>query len=89
MERSLSGARRNLGAAKDLVRGIDAALGDLGERQGLRRALALRYLERTCRKDRSLDRDRAEEELVIAMPHVVQKKKKERELSGPESGLVF
>ena len=88
MERDLSGARRNLGAAKDLVRGIDAALGSLGERQGLRRTLALRYLERTCQKDRSPDRDRAEEELVIKIPFTKQKSlKKERELSSPEIGL--
>ena len=88
MERGLSGARRNLGAAKDLVRGIDAALGHLGERLGVRWALVLRYLERACRKDRSLDRGRAEEELLIAMPSERKvERKRERERSGPELGF--
>ena len=86
--RNLSGARRNLGAAKDLVRGIDAALGHLGERLGVRWALALRYLERACRKDRSLDRGRAEEELLIAMPSERKPElKRERERPGPELGF--
>lgn len=88
MERGLSGARRNLGAAKDLVRGIDAALEHLGERLGLRWTLALRYLERACQKDRSLDRGRAEEELVIAIPSGrMPERKREREISGPELGF--
>ncbi len=88
MERDLSGTRRNLGAAKNLVRGIDAALGSLGEREGLRRALALRYLERACQKNRSLDRDCAEKDLVIKIPFTKQKSLKiERELSPPEIGL--
>ena len=89
MERDLSGARRNLGAAKDLVRGIDAALGHLGERLGFRWTLALRYLERACQKDRSLDQGRAEEEeLLIAMPSERKpERKRERERPGPELGF--
>ena len=86
--RDLSGARRNLGAAKDLVRGVDAALGHLGERHGFRWTLALRYLDRTCQKDRSLDRDRSEEELVIAIPSGrMQERKREKEKPGPELGF--
>ena len=86
--RDLSGARRNLGAAKDLVRGIDAALGYLGERRGFRWKLAFRYIERACQKDRSLDRDRAEEEIVIAIPSGrMPERKREREMSGPELGF--
>ncbi|MHB1927646.1 MAG: MobF family relaxase [Leptospirillum sp.] len=86
--RDLSGARRHLGAAKDLVRGIDAALGHLGEREGLRRTLALRYLERACYQDRSLDRGRAEEEFMISMPSVRKlERKQERERHGPELGF--
>ena len=86
--RDLSGARRHLGAAKDLVRGIDAALGHLGEREGLRRTLALRYLERACQKDRSLDQGRAEEEFMISMPSVRKlERKQERERHGPELGF--
>ena len=88
MERDLSGARRNPGAAKELVRGIDAVLGHLGERHGSRWTLALRYLERACQKDRSLDRDRTEKDLVIKIPFAKQKSlKKERELAPPEIGL--
>jgi Ti-type conjugative transfer relaxase TraA len=86
--RDLSGARRHLGAAKDLVRGIDAALGHFGEREGLRRTLALRYLERACQKDRSLDRGRAEEEFMISMPSVRKmERKQERDRHGPELGF--
>ena len=88
MERDLCGARRNLGAAKDLVRRIDEALGSLGERHGLRGALSHRYLERTCRQNRSLEQSRATEELVIEIPPLERKsRKKERELTSPERGL--
>jgi len=88
MERDLSGTRRHLRAAKDHVRGIDAALGSLGEREGLRRTLALRYLERACQKDRSLDRDRSEKELVIEVSSPERKsREKERKRSAPELGL--
>ncbi len=88
MERDLCGARRNLGAAKDLVWGLDEALGSLGERHGLRGPLSYRYLERTCRQDRSLDQSRATEELLIVFPSRSRKSDREKEkgLSGPELG---
>jgi len=88
MERDLYGTRRNLGAAKDLVRGLDEALGSLGERHGLRGALSHRYFERARQKDRSLDQSRATEELLIAFPSQSRKSDREKEkgLSGPELG---
>jgi len=84
MERDLSGARRHLGAAKDLVRGIDAALGSLGERHGLRGALSHRYLERARHEDRSFDRDRSREELLITLLSSPRnpERKQEREVFG-------
>ncbi len=86
MERDLCGARRNLGAAKDLVRRIDEALGSLGERHGLRGALSQRYFERTCRQDRSLEHSRATEELLISFHRETPTPRKQREWAGPELG---
>ena len=73
----LSGVRRDLGAAKDLVRRIDAAIGSLGERHGLRGALSHRYFERARYQDRSLDRDRSVEKFLIALSPTRQLERKQ------------
>lgn len=88
LQEDLRTSRRTLSTAEDFIRRLDETLGHPGTRRGIRRALSLRYLERAHQKDRSLDRDRAEKELVIETPLPERKsRKKERELSSPERGL--
>lgn len=76
--RDLSGVRRHLRTAKDLVRRIDEAIGHLGKRYGLKWAISFRYAERSKLENRSLDLDRSKELLISVPEKKVQEKSLER-----------